>query len=452
MTADTRHRVVVVGAGFGGLFATRFLRRADVEVTLLDRHNHHLFQPLLYQVATGILSSGQIAPSIRDVLHRQRNVTVELVDVDDFDLDRRSVSASLLGGRRVKIPYDSLIVAAGAGQSYFGHDEFARYAPGLKTIDDALEIRGRIYGAFELAELEDDPQARREWLTFVVVGGGATGVEMAGQIAILSRRTLREDFRRIDSADARVLLYDGGEQILASFGNRLSGKGARELERLGVEIHTETIVTDVGARSVEIKRADGSVERVPARTKIWAAGVRGSRLGERLAAASGVSLDANGRVEVAPDCSVPGYPEVFVVGDLMALDDFPGVAEVAMQSGIHAANTIKRRLAGKEPADFNYRDLGSMAALSRFRAIVSFRGIRLAGFTGWLVWLVVHITFLTGFKNRFTTLFHWTVTLVARGRTERTITRHQVAARLAIEQAGGEDELMRSIQGGSAED
>jgi NADH dehydrogenase len=432
------HRVVIVGAGFGGLFATRFLKRAPVKVTLVDRVNHHLFQPLLYQVATGILSSGQIAPAIRDVLRHQRNVEVKLANVADFDLEARAVSAKRIDGRPLTIPYDSLIVAAGAGQSYFGHEEFARWAPGLKTINDALEIRGRVLGAFEMAELEEDADARGEWLTFVVVGGGATGVEIAGQIAELSRRTLRNNFTRIDPASARVLLFDGGERILASFGDRLSAHGARELERLGVEIHTRSFVTDLDGHRVAVKGPDGSVRQVPARTKIWAAGIQASPLAERLARDSGADLDGSGRIAVLADCSLPGHPEVFAVGDMMALDELPGVAEVAMQSGIHAANTIKRKLNGEDAEPFTYRDLGSMATIARFRAIVSFKGIRLTGFAGWLIWLVVHLTFLTGFKNRFITVANWAVSLISRGRTERTITGRQVVARAAIEEAGGE--------------
>ncbi len=439
------HRGVVVGAGYGGLFATRFLRRAPVEVTLVDQTNHHLFQPLLYQVATGILSSGQIAPSTRDVLHRQRNARVELARVDDFDLEARTAAATRLDGRSLTIPYDSLIVAAGAGSSYYGHDEFARWAPSLKTINDALEIRGRVLGAFEMAELEEDPAARRDWLTFVVVGGGPTGVEMAGQIAELSRRTLKNDFRRIDPASARVLLFDGGEQILASFGDRLSVNGTRALEREGVEVSTRSIVTDLDAFGVEVKGPDGTVRRIPARTTIWAAGVQASPLAERLAEASGAELDRAGRIAVAPDCSLPGHPEVFAVGDMMALDDLPGVAEVAMQSGLHAAATIKRRLAGKESKPFSYRDLGSMATISRFRAIVSYKRIRLTGFAGWLAWVLIHITFLTGFKNRFAVVGHWMITLIGRGRTERTITWRQVTGRFVLEQAGGEERVLEAL-------
>ncbi len=281
------HRIVVVGGGFGGLFAARALKRAPVELTLVDRVNHHLFQPLLYQVATGILSEGEIAPPIRNVLRRQRNVRVELADVTGFDLEARTASAMRMDGTALKIPYDTLIVAAGAGQSYFGHDEFSRWAPGMKTINDALELRGRILGAFEVAELEPDPELRREWLTFVVVGGGPTGVEIAGQIAELSRRVLPRDFRRIEPQSARVMLFDGGKEILAGFGDRLSARAARELERQGVEIHTGSVVTGIDRHGVEVKGPDGEVRRLPAQTKVWAAGVQASPLARLLAEASG---------------------------------------------------------------------------------------------------------------------------------------------------------------------
>jgi NADH dehydrogenase len=435
---EGRHRVVVVGGGFGGLFATRFLRRAPVEVILVDRVNHHLFQPLLYQVATAILSEGDIAPPIRNVLRRQRNAHVELAEVTAFDLDARTVTAMRPDGDHFTIPYDTLIVGAGAGQSYFGHDEFSRWAPGMKTIDDALEIRGRILGAFEMAVLEEDPEKRREWLTFVVVGGGPTGVEIAGQIAELSRRVLPNDFHTIDSQSARVLLYDGGKAVLASFGDRLSAKAANELGHLGVEIHTGSLVTNVDRHGVEVKGPDGEVQRVGARTKIWAAGVQASPLAKMLAEATGADCDRAGRVAVQPDCSLPGHAEVFAIGDMASLDDLPGVAEVAMQQGIHASSTIKRRLDGDHAsAPFRYRDLGSMATVSRFRAVVSFKGIRVAGFLGWLMWLFVHLAFLTGFKNRFSTVLGWAITFLGRGRSQRTLTTQQVFARVAIEEAGG---------------
>lgn len=428
-----QHRVVIVGGGFGGLFAAKFLRRAPVEVTLIDRRNYHLFQPLLYQVATGILSEGEVAPPIREVLRRHGNVAVEMATVRTIDLAAHTVTAYRPDETARTYEYDSLIVAAGAAQSYFGHDEFARFAPGMKTIDDALELRGRIFGAFEMAESETDPEARRAWLTFVVVGGGPTGVEVAGQIAELSRSGLKGNFRHVDPTDAQVMLLDGGPEILATFGDRLSAKAARQLRRLGVTIRTGTVVTGVDAFGVDVRTPDGSQERLTARTKIWAAGVQATPLASLLAEASGATCDRAGRIAVLEDCTLPGHPEVFAIGDMMALNDLPGVAEVAMQSGIHAANTIKRRLHGKEAAKFTYRDLGSMATISRFHAVVSFKGVRVSGFPGWLMWLFVHITFLTGFKNRLSAMFHWSSTFLSGGRAERTITLRQTIGRVRAE-------------------
>jgi NADH dehydrogenase len=439
--ASNPHRVVIVGGGFGGLFAARRLRRAPVHVTLVDRHNHHLFQPLLYQVATGILSEGEIAPPIRSVLHRQKNAEVELAVVDGFDLEKREVSGTRVDGSGIELPYDSLIVAAGAGGSYFGHDEFSRWAPGMKTINDALELRGRILGAFEMAELEEDPEKRRAWLTFVVVGGGPTGVEIAGQIAELSRRVLKNDFRVIDPRSARILLFDGGKAVLATFGDRLSGKAAKGLKDLGVELHMSSIVTDVDRDSVVVKSGDEE-RRISTHTKVWAAGVEASPLARMLGEATGAEVDRAGRVSVFPDCTLPGHPEVFAIGDMMSQGDLPGVAEVAMQQGIHASSTILHRLRGKEPKPFHYRDLGSMATISRFRAVVSFKGIRLSGFLGWCVWLFVHLAFLTGFKNRLATIPRWAFTFIGNGRPQRTITMQQVIARVAIDQAGGRPYLL----------
>ncbi len=440
MSSDP-HRVVIVGGGFGGLFAAQALRRAPVEVTLVDRLNHHLFQPLLYQVATGILSEGEIAPPLRGVLHRHQNIEVELAEVTKFDLDGRTVTVMRPDGVFLERPYDSLIVAAGAGQSYFGHDEFSRWAPGMKTINDALELRGRILGAFEMAELEADPERRKGWLTFVVVGGGPTGVEIAGQIAELSRRVLKDDFREIDSRSARILLFDGGKEVLAGFGDHLSAKGAQGLEHLGVEIHTESIVTSVDRTGVVVK-SGGTEQRIEAGTKVWAAGVQASPLAKLLADGSGAECDRAGRIKVLPDCTIPGHPEVFAIGDMMAMDDLPGVAEVAMQQGIHASSTIKRRLSGKETKHFRYRDLGSMATISRFRAVVSFKKIRLSGFLGWLVWVFVHLAFLTGFKNRLATIPRWAITFIGNSRPERTITMQQIIGRVAIDEAGGRPYLL----------
>ncbi len=423
---DTRHHVVIIGCGFGGLFASRALKRAPVRVTLIDRTNHHLFQPLLYQVATGILSEGQIAPAIRDVLRNYPSFRVVLAEVQRIDVGSREVHADEFG-KPLTIGYDSLIVAGGATTSYFGHDEFRRAASGVKSLDDALALRGQIFGAFELAEAEPDEQERRRLMTFVVVGGGPTGVEMAGQLKELSRRALRHNYRRIDPHETRVVLVEGTDGLVSAMGPRLSRMTAHDLTRMGVEIHLGAMVTDLNDRGVEITKRDGGTERIPAATKVWAAGTRASGLGAHLAVAAGVETDRLGRIPVRPDCSVPGHPEIFVVGDLMTLDDLPGVAEVAMQSGAHAAHTIVRRLEGKPSRPFRYRDLGTLAVISRFRAVAKVGPLRVGGFIGWLLWLVVHITFLTGFKNRFGALARWVVSFVGRGRYERALIGRWVA-------------------------
>lgn len=429
------HRVVVVGSGFGGLFATRALRKAPVEVTIVAKTTHHLFQPLLYQVATGILAAGEIAPATRHILRDQTNARVLLGEVTSIDLGARTVSAVAPSGSST-VPYDSLIVAAGGTTSYFGNDRFAEHAPGMKTIDDALEMRGRIFGAFELAELESDPAAIQRWLTFVVVGAGATGVEMAGQIAELAHRTLRKDFRHIDTSRSRIVLLDAADVVLSSFGGRLSAKATRQLTDIGVEVQLGTKVVDIDATGIEIIDANGRRQRIESMCKMWAAGVRASPLGAQLAAASSATLDRSGRVEVNPDCTLPGHPEVFVVGDLMALDDLPGVAQVAIQSAQHAAGEIVRRVAGEETGKpFRYFDKGSMATVSRFHAVAAVGPIRLAGLPAWLMWLGVHLLYLVGFKNRLTTMLHWSYSFVGGGRAERLITSQQVLARTAIDQA-----------------
>ncbi len=423
------HRVVIIGAGFGGLFAARRLKGELVTVTVIDRTTHHLFAPLLYQVATGILSEGEIAPPTRDVLRHQSNATVLLGEVTDVDLDAHTVT-SRAGTRELTTPYDSLIVAAGAETSYFGHDEIARHAPSLKDIDDALEVRGRIFGAFEMAELDEDPTARGLWMTFVVVGAGATGVELAGQIAELSRNTLKSNFRRIDPANARIVLIDSGPRILGQFHERLAHRAAERLRRLGVEIELGIRVAAIDEGGVDLIAADGTASRIKARTKVWAAGVQASPLAAVLADASGVALGHGGRLPVNADCSVPGHPEVFVVGDMMELDGLGGVAEVALQSGRHAARQIVRRLGGEVvPEPFHYRDLGSLASISKSFAVAELGPMRMAGRSAWLLWLFVHLASLTGFKNRITTVFHWALSFLGHGRAERTITLRQVLAR-----------------------
>jgi len=422
------HRVVIIGCGFGGLLAAKALRRAPVEVVVVDRTNHHLFQALLYQVATGVLSEGDIAPPIRDVLRHQRNARVVLGEVVDVDVEGRELTVDTLG-QATRLPYDSLIVATGASSSYFGHDEYARDAPGMKTIDDALELRGRIFGAFEIAELEPDDASREPWLTFAIVGAGPTGVELAGQIAELSRRALRANFRRFDPKDARIVLLDAVDTVLPAYPERLRRRAKRDLERLGVEVRLGTRVVGVDETGLDVSSGDGETGRIEARTKIWAAGVQASPLGRILADRAHASVDRAGRVAVESDCSLAGHPEVFVVGDLMALNDLPGLAEVAMQSGHHASRTIVRRLRGREPKPFHYIDLGTMATIARFRALATIGRLQLSGFVAWVLWLVIHITFLVGFKNRLAALANWVVAFIGRGRRQRTITKQQVFAR-----------------------
>ncbi|MCW2615983.1 MAG: ndh [Frankiales bacterium] len=432
-TDQPKHRVVVIGSGFGGLFATKALRRADVEVTLIDRTTHHLFQPLLYQVATGILSEGEIAPPIRDVLRRQKNVRVVLGDVHDIDVAARTVTSTILD-RTTVTPYDSLVVAAGSGQSYFGNDRFAEFAPGMKTIDDALELRGRIFGAYEMAEIETDPLALDAWLTFVVVGAGPTGVEMAGQIAELSRRTLKGNFRTFDPSTTRVVLLDAAGAVLGTFGDALSTHAQHELEDMGVEVQLGAKVVDVDAEGIEVEDVDGSRRRIEARTKIWAAGVAASPLGRMVAEQTGAELDRSGRVAVLPDLTLPEHPEISVIGDMMALDGLPGVSPVAIQGARHVARQIAARAKGEQTSTpFRYRDKGSMATISRFRAVASIGRLHLRGFIAWVAWLAVHLIYLTAFKNRFTALLHWAVSFVGRGRSERTSTWQQVSARTRLQ-------------------
>jgi NADH dehydrogenase len=391
-----------------------------VDVTLVDRRNYHLFQPLLYQVATGMLSPGQIAPPIRHVVRKYRNVRVEAAEVTGFDLDRRVVHATSAGRlEALQLPYDSLIVAAGVSQSYFGHDELARFAPGMKTIDDALELRRRIFGAFEMAEIAVDEADRERWLTMVVVGAGPTGVELAGQIRELATRCLKGEYRSFEPSAVRVVLVDGGKEPLATFGDQLSEVAARDLTRLGVELRMGLRVVGVDAAGVDVAHADGTTSRIEANTTVWAAGVEASPLAALLAKATGASLDRAGRICVLPDLTLPGHPEVFVVGDMASLDKLPGVAEVAMQGGLHAANTIWRRLKGEPARPFRYRDLGSVATIGRFRAVASIRKVRVSGFVGWLVWFFVHLGFLTGFGDRFSTMLRWLRSMVGRGRAER---------------------------------
>jgi NADH dehydrogenase len=420
--AERLHRVVIVGCGFGGLFAAKALKGAKAQVTLIERTNHHLFAPLLYQVATGILSAGEIAPAARDVLRKQRNLTVEMGEVTAIDATARRLDVRCPDGSARSVGYDSLILAGGMKTSYFGNDGFERWAPGMKTIEEAMALRGRIFGAFEMAEWESDPQQRAAWLTFAIVGAGPTGVELAGQIGELAHHALRGNFRNFDPAQAKILLFDAGERILPTFGERLSGKAAAALERLGIEIHVRTTVVSLDAETISVCDADGAQRTIAAMTTVWAAGVRAAPLAALIAEATGAPTDRLGRVSVLGDCSLPSHPEIFVVGDMMDLEGLAGLAEVAMQTGTHAAKVIRARIEGRaERKPFRYRDLGEMAAVSRTSAVANFRGLQFSGRLGWMMWLFVHLVFLTGFKNRVTTVVRWTITFVGRSRPERTI-------------------------------
>ncbi len=427
--AMTRRRVVVVGGGFAGLFAVRELRRADCEVTLVDRSEHHLFQPLLYQCATGILSEGQITAPLRRILRRYPNVDCEMARVTDVDATARTVTCERPTGERFGLGYDYLVVAAGVEQSYFGHDEFAAQAPGMKTIGDALTIRRRVFGAFELAETAADANERRKWLTFALVGAGPTGVELAGQIREVATKTLNDEFRRAQPEDARVLLFDGGREPLTSFGDRLSDRASHELTRLGVELHMGTRVTDVDQDGIMVSDRDGHQSRFDAGTVFWTAGVAAPPLASALAQATGAEQDHAGRVKVGDDLTISGHSEIYVAGDMMSLRDLPGVAEVAMQAGLYAGRQLRRKLAGETAPDrpFRYRDLGSAAYISRGNAIVSGGSrLKLSGFAGWVFWLFIHIAFLTGFRNRIGAILTWCVAFSRDVRRERAFTaRHR---------------------------
>lgn len=387
-------RVVIIGCGFGGLWAAKALARAPVEVTVIDRTNHHLFTPLLYQVATAGLSAPSIAAPIRHVLAHQRNATILMGEVNGIDTTKREVS--LEGGGQ--IGYDYLVVASGSVNQYFGHDDWATYAPALKTLDDALEIRARILTAYERAERESDPAKRAAWLTFVVIGGGATGVELAGTLAEIARHTLKGEFRHFDPRKARVVLVEGTDRVLPPYTPDLSEKARLQLERLGVTVWLGKLVTGVDAEGVTM-----GAERLEARTVLWAAGVASSPLGRFL----GGELDRAGRVKVAPDLSVPGHPEVFVVGDLALVPGVPGIAPAAKQMGRHAALNISRSLANKERRPFKYRDYGQLATIGRNRAVAMFGNLHLSGYPAWITWLVAHIYFLIDFRNRLAVLIDW---------------------------------------------
>jgi NADH dehydrogenase len=396
-TGHTPH-IVVIGGGFGGLWATRALRSAAVRITLIDRCNHHLFQPLLYQVATAGLSAPDIAAPLRHILRKQANVDVRLAHVARIEPDAKRVVLSDGG----TLGYDMLIIASGATHAYFGHDEWSAHAPGLKTLDDALHLRRRLLLAFERADAEDDAEQRAGWLSFAIIGGGPTGVELAGTLAEIARHTLKREFRHIDPASAKVRLIEAGSRVLSSFPESLSAKARRHLERLGVEVVTGSPVTDISALGYR-----SGEQFVRAHTVVWAAGVAASPLAQSL----GVALDRAGRVAVASDLSVPGRAEIFVIGDLAALTQdgkpVPGVAPAAKQMGNHVAHVIRDRLAGNTPQAFRYRDFGNLATIGRMAAVVDLRGVRLSGALAWWFWLTAHVFFLIGFRNRIIVLIDW---------------------------------------------
>ena len=418
---EKRHHVVVLGGGFGGLRAVHTLRRAPVDITLIDRRNFHLFQPLLYQVATGGLSPANICAPLRGVLKKQKNTRVLMAEARDIDA----------AGRRVllqdgEVSYDTLIVATGSSHSYFGHDDWARFAPGLKTIEDATEIRRRILLAFEAAEREMDPAREDAWLTFVIVGAGATGVELAGALSEIANDTLRQDFRRIDPSRARILLVEASDRVLPPYPPDLSERAAEALRRLKVIIRTGSTVTGVAADSVTLQTASGT-ETVPARTVLWAAGVEASRLGKAIAAAAGAETDRSGRIMVNPDLTVPGHPEILVAGDLANLvhqggKPLPGVAQVALQQGKYAAQLIEARLQGRTLRPFHYHDKGNMATIGRAAAVVELPWIHFSGYPAWLAWLFIHLLYIVEFQNRMLVAVQWAWNYFSFNRAARLIT------------------------------
>ena len=417
------HRVVIVGGGFAGLYAAKRLGKAPLALTLIDRRNFHLFQPLLYQVATGGLSPGEIASPLRVVLRGHRNTEVLLAEVVDFDIANRRVI--LADGER---PYDDLVISTGATHFYFGHDEWEPLAPGLKTVEDATEIRRRILLAYEEAEREPDPARRHAWLTFVIVGGGPTGVELAGALGEIANDTLRHDFRHINPAESRILLIEGEDRVLPSFAPDLSHKAERQLIALGVRPRLSARVTAIDAGGVTVEAA-GRTEHIATRTVLWAAGVRASSLGRKLAERAGAPLDRAGRVLVQPDLSVPGHPEIHVIGDLASVTQdgkvLPGVAPVAMQQGRYVADLLVRKLRGQAMRPFRYFDKGSLATIGRNRAVAQFGRLHVSGFPAWFLWVFVHLMYLVEFENRLLVFVEWVYNYITRNRGSRLITNNQ---------------------------
>lgn len=418
---QTPHRVVIVGGGFGGLYAAKLLGRAPVEVTLIDKRNFHLFQPLLYQVATGTLSPADISSPLRGILSDFKNVHVLMDEAVDLDTQTQTV---VLHGK--EIPYDSLIVATGVSHHYFGNDQWKTTAPGLKTVEDALEMRRRIFMAFEAAEKETDPEKRQAWLTFVIVGGGPTGVELAGAIAELAFNTLKHDFRSINTTETHILLLEGLDRVLPPYPPDLSAKAKTSLERLGVTVQTQSMVTDISDDVVTYKR-DGQVEHIAAKTILWAAGVKASAMGKVVAERTGATLDRVGRVMVEPDLSIPNHPNIFVIGDLAHFahqgeKPLPGVAPVAVQEGEYVARLINKRLKGETLPAFTYLDAGSLAVIGQNSAIVDLGFVKLTGPIAWLAWVFVHIYYLIEFDNKLIVMLQWGWNYFTRKRGARLIT------------------------------
>ena len=405
--ATGRHRVVIVGGGFGGLNVAHALAKADVDVTIVDRTNHHLFQPLLYQVAAGIMAPGLIAPAIRSTIKKQKNARALLAEVKDLDLENKVVKALGPDGRAVDLPYDSLVIAAGASHSYFGKDQFAEFAPGMKTIEDARYIRDGILSKYEMAELTDDPKERAEWLTFVVVGAGPTGVELAGQLAELAHKVLPNDYRTVNTHEARIIVLEGAPSVLPPFKPKLQKYTQEQLEKMGVEIRLNTLAIDMDHESITVKGPNG-VETIRTRTRIWAAGVQASPLAKMLAEKTGAETDRSGRVAVNPDCSLPGHPEVFAIGDMVLLNKLPGVAQPAMQEGKYVGNLIKAKTSGAAPPKpFKYFDKGSMATIGHKVAVADAFGKMFTGIIAYIMWGFIHVLYLVGWGNRLGTLYSW---------------------------------------------
>ncbi|HXD53721.1 MAG TPA: NAD(P)/FAD-dependent oxidoreductase [Solirubrobacteraceae bacterium] len=431
METTSAHRVVVVGGGFGGLQATMHLRGEPVEVTLVDRRNFHLFQPLTYQVSTGALSPGEIAYPLRAIFKRAPNVRVLMAEARAVDASARRLELAPVGGvpAPASIPYDTLIVAGGSRYSYFGHDDWGEFAHEVKSLESALVTRSAILSAFEAAEMAGDPDLRGSWLSFVVVGAGPTGVEMAGQIAELARDSLRRDFRSADPSTGRIVLVEAADRVLGSFPPSLSERARRSLERIGVTPMLSRTVVDVDARGVTVRGEDGETARIAARTVIWAAGVTASPLAAMLASIGGAQTDRAGRLTVEPDLSLAGHPEILALGDMVAVRGadgqpvvHPGVAPVAMQEGRYAARLVRARLRGKTIEPFRYHDKGNLATIGRASAVADLKGVKLSGLPAWAAWVAVHLWYLVGFANRLFVFIRWAVSFGTHGRGARVIT------------------------------